>query len=630
MKNPKINLLIISAFLCNNFFAQSVGINSTGTLPNGSALLDVDAAPSNDKGLLIPRIPLTATNNNAPIGAGIANSLLVFNTATVNDVFPGYYYWNGTQWVRFINAGNSSGGDWALLGNAGTNPSVNFLGTTDNQDLVFRTNNLEQARITAAGLVGVGTNNPLQKLHLSGTSLNLRLENTSANTFDLNSTNAGDFRLINSSNVTIPFTVLGINDFVGIGTTIPSERLEINGNTLLNDGNNDGPRLIWRGGTSASQEYRARIHSNGWLGFFPAEVGNPNYIGEPFRIFQNGRVVVGDQLTGFIPSEQFTVTNGNFQLGEATTVPGVGREIFFGQVWENTDLLSMRRENLAFDVSELVMYIGDNFSNSNDGVVDRFVIKSFNASTQLENIFSVQGNGPVRVGLQKVPTENPTFTIDNERLLFSVSGGFTMIGNYNNDPSANQSPGYLFTGGVGSLVVGMNRTAGTSGVDLWNNTKWNAPLANQNSHRGFYFRRYDQAGNEQLLARIEGTGDVFATAFFNVSDKRIKKDVTERKTNVLDKLVQLKTYNYTLRNQYHLSDGNIAFNDAANSKDFGVIAQELSEIFPELVHQPSNENKELWAVDYAKLSVIAIEAIKEQQIIINKLIEEIEILKSNN
>lgn len=31
--------------------------------------------------------------------------------------------------------------DWKLLGNAGTNPTVNFLGTTDNQPVVVRTNN---------------------------------------------------------------------------------------------------------------------------------------------------------------------------------------------------------------------------------------------------------------------------------------------------------------------------------------------------------------------------------------------------------------------------------------------------------------------------------------------------------
>ena len=38
--------------------------------------------------------------------------------------------------------------DWKLLGNLGTNDAVNFVGTLDNQDLVFRTDNTERLRIT--------------------------------------------------------------------------------------------------------------------------------------------------------------------------------------------------------------------------------------------------------------------------------------------------------------------------------------------------------------------------------------------------------------------------------------------------------------------------------------------------
>ncbi|MGE3799466.1 MAG: beta strand repeat-containing protein, partial [Candidatus Kapaibacterium sp.] len=43
---------------------------------------------------------------------------------------------------------------WLLLGNSGTNPTTNFLGTIDSQALVFRTNNVERARL--------GTNYNLQ------------------------------------------------------------------------------------------------------------------------------------------------------------------------------------------------------------------------------------------------------------------------------------------------------------------------------------------------------------------------------------------------------------------------------------------------------------------------------------
>lgn len=84
--------------------AQNIGINSTGAAANSSALLDVDAAPNNDKGVLLPRVALTAANNPAPVTSPVV-SLIVYNTATAgtppNNVVPGFYYWEGTKWVPF-------------------------------------------------------------------------------------------------------------------------------------------------------------------------------------------------------------------------------------------------------------------------------------------------------------------------------------------------------------------------------------------------------------------------------------------------------------------------------------------------------------------------------------------------
>ena len=76
--------------------AQSVGINSTGNPPNSSAMLDVS---STSKGLLIPRVALTSSNDITTIG-GPVESLLIYNTATATDVTPGYYYWSGAAWTR--------------------------------------------------------------------------------------------------------------------------------------------------------------------------------------------------------------------------------------------------------------------------------------------------------------------------------------------------------------------------------------------------------------------------------------------------------------------------------------------------------------------------------------------------
>ncbi len=172
-------ILLVSLILINQVSAQNIGINGTGANPNASALLDIDDAGTNNKGLLIPRIPLTAINAAAPVTSP-ATSLLVYNTASAstgaNAVSPGYYYWDGTKWVRFsYSASGSSANDWNLLGNSGTNPTTNFLGTTDAQDLVFRTNNLEAVRINTLGYVGVGTNNPTQtRMEVFSSDINTR------------------------------------------------------------------------------------------------------------------------------------------------------------------------------------------------------------------------------------------------------------------------------------------------------------------------------------------------------------------------------------------------------------------------------------------------------------------------
>jgi hypothetical protein len=60
-----------------------------------------------------------------------------------------------------------TGSAWTLTGNSGTNPAVNFLGTTDAQPLVIRTNNTERMRITATGNVGIGTASPTERLQVS-------------------------------------------------------------------------------------------------------------------------------------------------------------------------------------------------------------------------------------------------------------------------------------------------------------------------------------------------------------------------------------------------------------------------------------------------------------------------------
>jgi hypothetical protein len=164
--NCKLILVLIGLWisLISNVVAQNVAINATGAVGAASSMLDVSAT---DKGVLVPRVSLVAVNNAVlPINAPAA-SLLVYNTnaAVVGGSGAGFYYWDGAQWVR-MQASNSN--DWNLLGNAGTTPAANFLGTTDNQSLVFRTNNAERVRVLNTGEVGIGTPTPIQNLDVNG------------------------------------------------------------------------------------------------------------------------------------------------------------------------------------------------------------------------------------------------------------------------------------------------------------------------------------------------------------------------------------------------------------------------------------------------------------------------------
>ncbi|OAB79692.1 hypothetical protein [Cochleicola gelatinilyticus] len=132
----------LSLFLYLNITFAQVGIGTTS--PADGAALDIS---TNDQGILIPRVALTANNSLSAIslsGSTLTESTLVYNTATVtgaNAVKPGFYYWNGSN--RWIPLGD----DWSLSGN-NINAS-DFLGTTNAQPLVFKTSNNTKFTIPA-------------------------------------------------------------------------------------------------------------------------------------------------------------------------------------------------------------------------------------------------------------------------------------------------------------------------------------------------------------------------------------------------------------------------------------------------------------------------------------------------
>lgn len=92
----------------------------------------------------------TAANNYAVSGAtaGFLKNISGFVIRCVDDLWQRS---NDLQKWNKINGGGGGGSGWLLTGNSGTSPDTNFIGTTDAQDLVFKTNGSEIARFSGDG-----------------------------------------------------------------------------------------------------------------------------------------------------------------------------------------------------------------------------------------------------------------------------------------------------------------------------------------------------------------------------------------------------------------------------------------------------------------------------------------------
>ena len=136
-------VFIVLLFLSNcNLNAQNIGINNP--VPDASAVLDI---VSTNKGLLVPRLTsLQRLTIPAP-----ATGLLVFDTS-VNS----FFYFDGSVWISLL----SGVPGWRLTGNAGTNSSINFVGTTDAQDLSFRVNNIQRMKLFQKGRLELTGDSP--------------------------------------------------------------------------------------------------------------------------------------------------------------------------------------------------------------------------------------------------------------------------------------------------------------------------------------------------------------------------------------------------------------------------------------------------------------------------------------
>jgi len=140
-KNILIAVIFLLCFQRNILAQQNIGIGTV--TPNASALLEVQ---SSNKGLLIPRVTLTSEIDVVTIPTP-PTSLLVYNLNALLPEGVGFYYWNGSKWNKLIAKDGLTTVAWGINGNAGTTPPGDFIGTTDNVPIVFKTFNTISGKI---------------------------------------------------------------------------------------------------------------------------------------------------------------------------------------------------------------------------------------------------------------------------------------------------------------------------------------------------------------------------------------------------------------------------------------------------------------------------------------------------
>lgn len=143
-------------------FSQNIGINTAGTPPSINAILDLNTGTSNNLGLIVPNVSLTALGTFKPPIANAATAadvgMMVYNTNSSVGNGVGYYYWNGSAWMSVASSGG--GGNVNPCGGALANYIPYFTSSSTVCNSV-----IYQASTTK---VGVGTITPQNMLDVSG------------------------------------------------------------------------------------------------------------------------------------------------------------------------------------------------------------------------------------------------------------------------------------------------------------------------------------------------------------------------------------------------------------------------------------------------------------------------------
>lgn len=172
------------------------------------------------------------------------------------------------------------------------------------------------------------------------------------------------------------------------------------------------------------------------------------------------------------------------------------------------------------------------------------------------------------------------------------------------DPSLPSITDVPFQAGVAGVA--------TRGIGVYGGTSSPLPTSFSGTYAGYF------SGN------VKVTGSVTATTVNTTSDIRLKDNISKIDNDVTKNiLLQLHPVTYRFKN-----DSNILFSEEDFTiAHYGLIAQELQKVLPELVHEECNG---YLSVNYIELIPLLINALQNQQQQIDELNEILEGLSLTN